>query len=38
MKRLQFDIDCPNCHTKIHVPFTEELKAQAIKDSNMTEL
>jgi len=38
MRMLHFDIDCPKCHTRIHVPFVEELKDKAVEDFNIAEL
>ena len=31
------DIVCPNCYTKIHMPFFRDVKAQAIERADLAE-
>jgi len=32
------DIDCPVCHSEIHVPFIRDLEAKAIEDFDLAEI
>lgn len=38
MKMDNFDIECPGCHSNIHVPFFRELEAKAIEKADLLEI
>lgn len=34
---LHYDIECPNCHSRIDIPFMKELEAKSIEDYDIAE-
>ena len=34
----EVNIDCPNCHIKIHVPFWRELEVKALEEADLAEI